>query len=194
MEPGVLFGHVVHDPKLRRQEEVIIRELTPDDLPELLSLAIKIFRDTFTHNNTPEAMEGFIASDYTIDKFTREFYEPGSLYFFVCDDNGKAIAYMRIRKNTEADHLLGSNNIELQRLYVDHSYHGRKIADRLMQLAIDIAKENKHDWIWLGVWEHNPRAQRFYQKWGFERFSEHDFYMGEEKQTDWLMRKDLRSN
>ncbi|MEJ0033174.1 MAG: N-acetyltransferase [Bacteroidota bacterium] len=171
---------------------MIIRELTAADLPELLSLAIKIFRDTFTLDNTPEAMEGFIASDYTIEKFTREFYEPGSKYFFVCDDDGKAIAYMRVRKNPEADHFLGSNNIEIQRLYVDHAWHGRKIADQLMHLAIDIAKENKHDWIWLGVWEHNPRAQRFYQKWGFERFSEHDFYMGEERQTDWLMKKDLR--
>ena len=60
-----------------------------------------------------------------------------------------------------------------------------------MQLAIDIATEGKFDWIWLGVWEFNPRAQKFYQKWGFEKFSEHAFYMGEEKQTDWLMRKAL---
>lgn len=170
-----------------------IRELTPSDIPELRALAIKIFRDTFTATNTPEAMDGYISADYKVENFEREFTEVGQRYFFVCDDSGKAIAYLRLRRNTEADHLLGTNNIELQRIYVDHAYHGQKIADKLMQLAIDIAIENKHEWIWLGVWEHNPRAQKFYIKWGFEKFSEHDFYMGEERQTDWLMKKSLKA-
>lgn len=170
-----------------------IRELTTTDIPELVTLATKIFRETFTHLNTPEAMEGFISKDYTFENFQRELDEPDSKYFFACDDDGKAIAYMRLRKNSEVDHFLGNNHIEIQRIYVDQAYHGRKVADQLMQLAIDVAREKKHDWIWLGVWEHNPRAQRFYQKWGFERFSEHDFYMGDERQTDWLMKKDLRS-
>lgn len=177
-----------------------IRELTTTDIPELVALATKIFRDTFTHLNTPEAMEGFISKDYTFENFERELHEADTKYFFACDDEGKAIAYMRLRKNPEVDHLIGSNNIEIQRIYVDQAHQGqpgpggRKVADQLMQLAIDIAKEKKHDWIWLGVWEHNLRAQRFYQKWGFEKFSEHDFYMGDERQTDWLMRKDLRSS
>jgi ribosomal protein S18 acetylase RimI-like enzyme len=170
---------------------VTVRELTVADIPELRELAIRIFRDTFTHNNTPEAMEGYIEKDYKVSDFEREFKEPHARYFFACD-NEKAIGYLRVRRNTEVDHLLGTNNIELQRIYVDHAYHGQKVGDTLMQLAIDIATEGKYDWIWLGVWEHNPRAQRFYQKWGFEKFSEHPFYMGEEKQTDWLMRKQLR--
>jgi ribosomal protein S18 acetylase RimI-like enzyme len=178
---------------------VTIRELTTTDIPELIALATKIFRDTFTHLNTPEAMEGFISKDYTFENFQHELNEPDSKYFFACDDEGRAIGYMRLRRNSEVDHLIGDNNIEIQRIYVDQAYQGtpapggRKVADQFMELAIDIAKEKKHDWIWLGVWEHNPRAQRFYGKWGFERFSEHDFYMGEEKQTDWLMKKDLRN-
>jgi len=169
---------------------VVVRELTTNDIPELRELAIKIFRDTFTHNNTPEAMEGYIEKDYKVSDFEREFSEPHQRYFFVCDGN-KAIGYLRVRRNKEVDHLLGTNNIELQRIYVDHAYHGQKVGDKLMQLAIDIATEGKFDWIWLGVWEHNPRAQKFYQKWGFEKFSEHPFYMGEERQTDWLMRRKL---
>lgn len=138
-------------------------------------------------------MEGYIAKDYTLEAFERDFTEPSAKCFLFCDDE-KIIGYLRIRKNSEVDHLIGNNNIEIHRIYVDKEYHGQKIADQLMRLAIDIAKENKHDWIWLGVWEHNPRAQRFYQKWGFEKFGQHDFYMGEERQTDWLMKKDLRSN
>lgn len=167
-----------------------IRELTSADIPELRELAIKIFRDTFTDQNTPEAMEGAINTEYDVERFQKEFTEAGQRYFFICDGN-KAIGYLRLRKNTEVDHLLGPNNIELQRIYVDHAYHGQRVGDKLMQLAIDLAHEGKYEWIWLGVWEHNPRAQKFYQKWGFEKFSEHPFYMGEEKQTDWLMRRKL---
>lgn len=168
-----------------------IRELTAADIPQLRPLAIKIFRDTFTPLNTPEAMEAAVEKEYNIEGFEKEFEEPGQHYYFVCDGE-RPVGYLRLRKNPEVDHLLGTNNIELQRIYVDHDYHGQKVGDKLMQLAIDVGIKLKHDWIWLGVWEHNPRAIRFYQKWGFEKFSEHPFYMGVERQTDWLMRRALR--
>ncbi len=121
---------------------MIIRELTAAEVPQLLVLAEKMFRDTFTHNNTPEAMESYIAQDYTLEAFERDFAEPTAKCFLICDDD-KIIGYLRVRRNSEADHLIGSNNIEIQRLYVDKAYHGLKVADRLMQLAIDIAKGNK---------------------------------------------------
>lgn len=167
-----------------------ITELTEDDIPRLRDIAIRIFRDTFTHLNTPENLEAFLERDYSIDSFLKEFAEPGSRYFFI-SDNDKPAGYLRLRKNKEVYHLLGPNTIEIHRLYVDPEWHGKKVGDQLMQFSIDVGKQDKCDWIWLGVWENNPRAQRFYEKWGFERFSEHDFFMGAEKQTDWLLRKRL---
>jgi ribosomal protein S18 acetylase RimI-like enzyme len=41
---------------------------------------------------------------------------------------------------------------------------------------------------WLGVWEDNHRAIRFYEKNGFEKFDSHPFILGESKQTDLLMK------
>jgi diamine N-acetyltransferase len=167
---------------------VTIRELTQSDIPELRDLAIRVANDTFGHLNTPENMQAFLERDYAIESFKNEFNQPGSRYFFISDGD-KTAGYLRLRRTTEVEHLLGANTIEIHRIYVDHAYHGKKVGDQLMEFAIGIAKENKHDWIWLGVWEGNPRAQRFYQKWGFEKFSEHDFFMGDEKQTDWLLKK-----
>jgi ribosomal protein S18 acetylase RimI-like enzyme len=169
---------------------VTITEITEADIPELRALAIRVANDTFGHLNTPAAMQAFLERDYSIDSFKREFKEPDSRYFFIYDGD-KTAGYLRLRKTQEVEHLLGANTIEIHRIYVDHAYHGKKVGDQLMQFAIDIAKESKRDWIWLGVWEGNPRAQRFYEKWGFEKFSEHDFYMGEERQTDWLLRKKI---
>ena len=133
-------------------------------------------------------MEAFINTDYTLDRFHQEFTEEGSRYFFA-EEEGKPAGYLRVRKNNEAEKYLGQNTIELHRIYVDQKYQGKKVGALLMQHALDIAQQLKVDWIWLGVWEKNPRAQKFYEQWGFERFSEHIFQMGDESQTDWLMKK-----
>jgi ribosomal protein S18 acetylase RimI-like enzyme len=167
-----------------------IRALTPTDIPALRELAIRIYRDTFSHQNTPANMEAFLASDYSEESFQREFEEEGSKYFFACNDE-RPIAYLRLRRSKEAEKHLGPNTIELHRIYIDVSYQGKKIGDLLMDFAIQQAVSQKVDWIWLGVWEHNPRAQRFYERWGFTRFADHIFQMGDDAQTDWLLKKKI---
>jgi ribosomal protein S18 acetylase RimI-like enzyme len=165
-----------------------IRTLTRDDIPQLRELAIRIYRETFSSQNSPSNMEAFLEKDYSIESFNREFDEDGSFYFFACDGQVPA-GYLRLRKSTEAESHLGENTIELHRLYVDVRYQGMKVGKLLMEFALDFASKLKVDWIWLGVWEHNPRAQAFYERWGFEKFSEHIFQMGDEAQTDWLLKK-----
>jgi ribosomal protein S18 acetylase RimI-like enzyme len=167
---------------------ITIRKLAVSDIPALRELAIRIYRDTFSHQNSPENMEAFLRKDYSEQSFQREFAEDGSQYFFACDDE-KPVAYLRLRRSKEAEPHLGPNTIELHRLYVDINYQGKKIGDLLMDFALKLAAAQKVDWIWLGVWEHNPRAQRFYERWGFTRFAEHVFQMGEDAQTDWLLKK-----
>jgi ribosomal protein S18 acetylase RimI-like enzyme len=167
---------------------ITIRELTRRDIPQLQELAVRIYRDTFTHQHTASNMEAFLRKDYSTESFEHEFAEPGSKYYFACDGNTPA-GYLRLRYNNEAEGHLGKNTMELHRLYIDVSYQGRNIGNQFMEFAIDQARQQKVDWLWLGVWEHNPKAQRFYQRWGFERFAEHIFQMGDEAQTDWLLKK-----
>jgi len=59
----------------------------------------------------------------------------------------------------------------------------------MMRKCIDIALEKNYHTIWLGVWEHNQRAIDFYKRWGFKKFDEHDFILGNDVQKDWLMKK-----
>ena len=66
---------------------------------------------------------------------------------------------------------------------------GKGVGKKLMEASIDIAKEKGKKALWLGVWENNQRAIDFYTKWGFQKFSEHAFMLGNEIQTDWLMKK-----
>lgn len=135
-------------------------------------------------------MEVFLATDYSVASFEEEFQQKESWYFFA-QENDQPVGYLRLRKTKEVEHLLGSNTIELHRLYVDAAHQGKKVGALLMQHAIDLATSKQADWIWLGVWEKNSKALEFYRRWGFEKFSEHLFQMGSDAQTDWLLKKSL---
>src|SRR5689334_13974208 len=141
MEPTVLTGYTLHIPELRGQGQevtVIIRELTEADIPSLRDVAIKIFRDTFTHLNTPENLDALLNRDYNTESFKKEFNEPGSKYFFLSAGDTSP-GYLRLRNNPEVDHFLGTNTTEIHRIYVDPVYHGKKVGDQLMQFSIDTA-------------------------------------------------------
>jgi len=81
--------------------------------------------------------------------------------------------------------------MELARIYVITKMIGAGDGKALMNACIDVARQNNKDVLWLGVWEHNPRAIRFYTGFGFEKFDEHDFILGNDVQRDWLMKKVL---
>lgn len=133
-------------------------------------------------------MNAYLQQAYSLEKLLLELDEPGARNYLAFQDNRLA-GFMRLRRTSEVEHLLGQNTIELQRLYVDTSLKGKGIGGLMMQEALDYAQSAGFEWIWLGVWERNFAAQKFYRKWGFERFSEHVFQMGYDPQTDWLLRR-----
>jgi len=135
-------------------------------------------------------MEAYLENAYSFEKLETEFSEPDSMYYIAWDASTPA-GFLRIRVTNEAEAYLGKNAIELQRLYVTKNFQGKKIGVLLMQKALDHSKEHNYEWLWLGVWEKNFKAQEFYKKLGFERFSEHTFWMGPDPQVDWLLKLKL---
>ena len=61
----------------------------------------------------------------------------------------------------------------------------------LMQHCLDWAYRKGYKVVWLGVWERNERALRFYEKLGFQRFGFHYFQFGSERQRDFWLQKQL---
>lgn len=167
-----------------------IRKAKIEEVPAIRELAIEVYTDTFADSNTPENLQAFFRDSYDLEKFKTEFYEADSV-LYIALDNLKIIGFLRLRKSNEVAHLLGTNTIELHRMYIHRDYHGTAVARKLIEQAFEYAKKKNYEWMWLGVWEKNPRAQKFYAKWGFERFSEHIFQMGDDPQTDWLLKKRL---
>ena len=167
-----------------------LRKAKIEEVPAVRELAIEVYTDTFAGHNTPENLATFFKDSYDLDKLKKEYHESDSALYVALDDL-KIIGFLRLRKNSEVDHYLGANHLELHRLYIHRDYHGSEVSKMLMGEALAYAAGRNYEWIWLGVWEKNLRAQKFYTKWGFERFGEHIFQMGDDPQTDWLMKRKL---
>lgn len=165
-----------------------VRPAIRSDLRALREIAIETFNEAFLKDNTPENMEAYISSAFNLDQLEKEFNEAGS-QFYVAWDAEEMAGYSRLRPSTEAESHLGKSAIELQRIYVHPKHQGKRIGALLMKKSIDFAIVNQYEWLWLGVWERNYRALDFYTKFGFEKFASHVFQMGDDAQTDWLMRK-----
>lgn len=167
-----------------------IEEARFDQMQALRQVAISSYADTFADSNSPENLTAFFETNYNLPQLEREFHEPGSKLYLALDETD-VVGFVRLRQSNEVVSYLGENTIELQRLYVLTSAQGKSVGKLLMEKSLEYALTHKFEWIWLGVWEKNYKAQKFYERWGFERFSEHTFWMGDDPQVDWLLRKKL---
>ena len=171
-------------------EEVFIRYATGSDAALIADLSRKTFYETFGSVNTKENMDKFLNQQFTREKLMDEVTEPGNT-FFIAFDGDTPVGYVLMREGKKFPEFDNKDSIEIARIYVVNSSIGRGIGQQLMRQCIFIARELKKEIIWLGVWEKNMRAITFYKKWGFERFSDHDFLLGDDLQKDWLLMKKL---
>ena len=169
--------------------DVIIRKLNPADLALLREISIQTFVDTFANQNTPENMESYLQTSLSIEKLSIELNHPESEFYFA-ELNDEIIGYLKLNYGLAQSEPL-ENALEIERIYVRKEFHGKKIAQLLYNKAIERATERRDHFIWLGVWEHNARAIAFYTKLGFTAFGTHPFMLGNDKQTDILMKRFL---
>jgi diamine N-acetyltransferase len=160
------------------QRTTTIRHATPADAATLAELGARTFRDAFAAGNTPEDLELYLKKTYGEAQQRRELEDPGQIAL-VAEEEGALIAFAQLRREGE--------RLEIARFYVDRAHHGGGVARALMQRVIDTARELGISTVWLGVWEHNPRAIRFYEKCGFVDVGSHPFLVGKDLQTDRLM-------
>lgn len=174
------------------KSELKIRRGLSEDAETLAPLAVEIFNDAFAANplNKPEDMRVYINEAFSIEQTRNELSETDSI-FFIAEIAGEMIGYAKLKERSTEACITGENPIELQRLYVKKDFHGQGIAAELMNECFDIAARKKYQTMWLGVWEHNHRAQKFYEKLGFRSVGNHVFQLGSDAQIDLVMEKSL---
>lgn len=168
--------------------EINIRRVTPADIPALSVIARQTFYDTFTGTCTEKDMSAFLDRFYSEEQLGKEIADEETFCFFA-EVAGVPVAYLQFKEDyANFPEVKKWRSLELKRIYVLSGYHGKGIAQKLMDFFLAFAAENKYEVVWLGVWEHNLRAQKFYEKYGFVNSGfTHDFPIGSTPQTDkWL--------
>ena len=167
-----------------------VRKATPSDAALIADLSRSTFYSTFASANTKENMDQFMDENFSTELLMAEVSAPGN-HFFLAYEDSTPVGYARVRENNNPPELQGRETIEIARIYAIREAIGKGVGRELMQAAIDLGRSLQKELVWLGVWEHNLPAIAFYEKWGFTRFSDHEFILGSDVQTDWLLKKNL---
>ena len=140
--------------------------------------------------NTPENMRAYLDCAFNISKLKAELSNLNSAFYFLYKDNTIA-GYLKINNFPNQTDINDNSSLEIERFYILSEFQGQGLGKYLMEKAIKIAIKLHKEYVWLGVWEHNEKAKSFYKKLGFYRIGEHSFFMGDDEQTDYIMRKSL---
>ncbi|TQV71478.1 GNAT family N-acetyltransferase [Aliikangiella marina] len=169
------------------REQVEIREVADNESDCLLEIARTTFVEAFAAQNTAEDMQQYLSEKLCLMQIQKELSNKNSRFFFAMYDNS-VIGYLKVNFASAQTDSFDFASLEVERIYLLNDYHGTGAAKLLFKQAIGLARQNALPVIWLGVWDQNPRAIRFYEKLGFEVFGSHEFLLGSAKQNDLLMK------
>jgi diamine N-acetyltransferase len=171
-------------------DKIEIKKVSTDDLNELQSIGRQTFFETFAEVNTESNMKKYLEENFNPGKLKSELLIPDSEFYFASIHN-KVTGYLKLNFGPAQTELKDHKAIEIERIYVLQEFHRQKIGQLLYNTALQIAAKSKAEYIWLGVWEKNFRAINFYKKNGFTEFDKHIFKLGDDVQTDLMMKLKL---
>jgi len=169
---------------------IIINKASAEDVEIVQSLGTQTFSETFAEDNTEEAMKKYLEESFNTEKIKSELNNPDS-HFYIAWEEDNPVGYLKVNTGNAQTELQDDASLEIERIYVKKSHHGKKVGQLLYDQALETARQLSKSYLWLGVWEENLRALNFYKKNGFVEFDKHIFRLGEEEQTDLMMKKIL---
>ncbi len=165
---------------------IVIRTAERADAPYLAELGARTFHTAFAANNNPEDINAYVAEAFSNNTILQELRNPLSVFLLAIAD-GANIGYAKIREGKPPDCVDGPRPVELERIYVDANKQSGGVGTTLMQAVFDYAREEGYGTIWLGAWEKNPDACRFYERQGFSPVGTKYFMVGNDQQNDVVM-------
>jgi diamine N-acetyltransferase len=175
------------------QSTTSIRTATAADAEMLTGFARRVFYEAFAPMNSPGNMEAYMSQNFTARKFSAQLADP-RVIFLIAEIGAATAAFAKLYDGDVPECVGGPAPVEIERFYVDRQFHGKGLAQTLMQACFDRARLSGHETIYLGVWENNHRAIAFYRKCGFDVVGSHIFQMGDEAQNDLLMERRLQES
>lgn len=173
-------------------KSIDVKKVTLNNIDQLQHISRQTFYETFSAGNSEQNMTKYLNEGFSIEKLTAELSDNNSEFYFAVLDNN-VIGYLKLNFGQSQTELQDEKALEIERIYVLKEFHGKKVGQLLYDKAIQIARQKNADYVWLGVWEENPRAINFYKKNGFVEFDKHIFKLGDDEQTDIMMKLKLEN-
>ncbi len=159
-----------------------------NDIETLQQISRQTFAETFSDVNTEENMRMYLNEAYGKEKLLSELKDPHTRFYFA-KEGEEVIGYLKLNTAASQTELKDTQALEIERIYVLAAWQGKQVGKMLYDKAIEVAKEEHADYVWLGVWEENHKAIRFYERNGFVAFDKHIFRLGDDEQTDIMMKR-----
>ena len=168
--------------------DLMFRRATISDASTIAQIGADTFKAAFGPDNTLENMDEYLSANFNTETIQSQLTDPSSI-FLMGFDGGKLIGYAMLNEGTPPVSVPGSNPVELVRFYVVEEVIGLGYGSELMRACLDETRKLSYTTIWLGVWEKNERAIRFYEKWGFGKVGKKQFILGQDVQYDFIMER-----
>ena len=168
-------------------DDILLVKIKAADVKALQKFSIATFHESFAWGNTEENMQAYMNEAFNEKQLLKELNDPCSIFYFAKQEN-KIVGYFKLNTGMSQSDLQDQNGLEVSRIYVKKEYQGKQIGKLMLDRTIAIAKEKKAGFVWLGVWEKNESAIRFYERHGFVKYSRHSFMVGNDRQMDHVMK------
>jgi ribosomal protein S18 acetylase RimI-like enzyme len=168
-----------------------IRTAGREDAVLIADISHQTFYETFAAQNSKEDMDIFLNEQFTKGKLMLEVGARENIFLLAYAEDQIA-GYVKLRDARVPLALKNNKALEIARIYSMNHLIGKGVGSALMKASLSMATRLEKDVVWLGVWEKNIRAIDFSKHWGFEKFDETDFLLGNDLQKDWLMKKHLQ--
>lgn len=160
------------------------------EVKELQFISKSTFSESFAKDNTEENLQDYFNQAFSVEALSLQINNPFSRFFFVYFE-GNLCGYFKINIGESQTEIKDNDGLELERIYILAEHQGKKIGEKIIAEIKKIALTEQKKYIWLGVWEQNLKAIRFYERLGFIKFDTHIYPIGNDPQVDWMMRLTL---
>ena len=169
---------------------ITFKKCDVDDVIALQELSVETFAEAFEKQNDPEDFKTYLTKAFSKEQLLSEVGNPDTFFYFVTRGD-ELVGYLKVNVFGAQSELRETEGMELERIYVKSKFQGQGMGSKMLSFVESLALEKDKTYLWLGVWEHNPNAIRFYERNGYVKFGTHPYYIGNDKQVDWLLKKNL---
>ena len=170
--------------------EIIFKKCEASDIEKLRNISISTFTKAFEEQNDPNDFQVYLAKAFSPTQLSAELDDPNSTFYFVLQAE-ILIGYCKVNVLMAQGEFREPEGMELERIYVKSEFQGKGIGAKILSFVESVALNEGKAYLWLGVWEANVNAIRFYEKQGYSKIGTHPYYIGNDEQTDWLFKKEL---